>query len=83
MWPITEGNIVRRMYGPEGHPLIRGEVREYIRTEWNGDGGAVLRMIAEVSRNGKARRRRRTAGPLQRFVDGIRGLMAGATTGRA
>ncbi len=83
MWPITDPNIVRQMRGPEPHPLFAGELREYVRTEWNGDGGAVLGMIARATRGETARRRRSTARFLRRLANGIAALVSPVSPGRA
>jgi hypothetical protein len=83
MWPVTEPNIVRQMRGLEPNARLSGELREYVRTEWNGDGGAVLGMIAKATRKGITRRRARQTGTLQRLFDGIKALVRSAVPGRA
>jgi hypothetical protein len=83
MWPVMEPNIVRQLRGLEPHARLGGDLREYVRTEWNGDGGAVLGMIARAARDGRARRRAPKAGILRSLSDGIEALIAGAVAGRA
>lgn len=83
MWPIMEPSIVRQTRGLEHHARLDGELREYVRTEWNGDGGAVLGMIARAAREGAARRRGLKPGILQSLSQGVKAVLAAAVAGRA
>lgn len=78
-----EPSIVRQTRGLEHHALLDGELREYVRTEWNGDGGAVLGMIARAAREGAARRRTLKPGILRTLSQGFKALIAAAVPGRA
>lgn len=84
MWPVTEPNVVRQMRGLEPYARLSGELGRYVRTEWNGDGGAVLGMIARAARETAARRRRaRKTSIFRRFSEGIKALLASGVPGRA
>lgn len=58
MLPITQASLVSRMRTDV--PQVRGELRTYLHTEYNGDGAAVIAAVQRSRRAARARTNART-----------------------
>jgi hypothetical protein len=69
MLPITQASVVSRLRTDVPH--VHGELRTYLRTEYNGDGAAV---IAAVQRARGAARARTNARAFRTVVEAAEAL---------
>lgn len=60
MLPVTETSLVSRMRDRPAYPGVPPELRNYVRTEYAGDGAEVCRMLAEATRAAKPAGQRRS-----------------------
>lgn len=49
MLPVTQTSLVRMMSERTTHPRVPAALRDYVRTEYAGDGAEVTRMLAEAA----------------------------------
>lgn len=59
MLPVTEASLVSKMGDRRTYFGVPPELRSYVKTEYAGDGGEVVRMLAEAARAPRPTRQRR------------------------
>ena len=76
MLPETQASMVSRMRTDV--PQVHGELRTYLRTEYNGDGAAVIAAVQRARRASRANVKARTVRSVVRTLARITETLATA-----